>query len=152
MCNVTKLARAVIVGMILYVSPASAESADQAVVAKLLHGMFDRPGAELLVAPIVVSGSFAVAGWRQGDAGGRALLRRKDQDWVLVLCAGDGIKSADGLVKAGVPGAQAASLARDLATEEARLPSQQVAMFSRFEGIMMMEGGGEREPAPRAGR
>ncbi|HTO60255.1 MAG TPA: copper uptake system-associated protein [Bradyrhizobium sp.] len=152
MCHLMKLVRVATVGTILvFVSPTFAETSDQAAVVKLLHGMFDRPGAALLVAPVVVSGSHAVAGWTQGETGGRALLRKKDRDWVLILCAGDGIKSRDGLVKAGVPSADAALLARDMISEEAKLPAQQVAMFSRFEGIMMMESGGARGPDAPAG-
>ena len=153
MGRLMKSAWAALVGsLLLAVGPAAAETADQAAVSRLLHGTFDRPGTELVVSPIVVSHPYAIAGWTQGEMGGRALLRRKDQDWVLILCAGDGIKSRDGLVGAGVPDAQAVAIARDLASEEAKLPPRQVAMFSRFEGIMMMEGGGEREPARPGGR
>ena len=152
MCHLMKLVRVATVGTILlYVATASAETADQAAVARLLHRTFDRPDAALLVAPVVVSGSHAVAGWTQGETGGRALLRKKDRDWVLILCAGDAIRSEDGLVIAGVPRTDAASLASDLISEEAKLPAQQVAMFSRFEGIMTMEGGGDRAPASPGG-
>jgi hypothetical protein len=79
--------------------------------------------------------------------GGRALLRNKGQNWVLILCAGDGIKSQEGLVKVGVPSQDAALLAKDMSIEESKLPSQQVAMFSRFEGIMMMDGSDQHQHA-----
>lgn len=123
--------------------PAFAEDPDRAAISKLLHGLFDQPGKQLLVAPIVVSGSYAVAGWTQAETGGRALLRKKDQDWVLILCAGDGIKSQDGLLKVGVPSRDAALLAQNMNIEENNLPAQQAAMFSRFEGIMRMDGSGD---------
>jgi hypothetical protein len=45
--------------------------------------------------------------------GGRALLRRKGQDWELILCAGDGIKSRDALAKVGIPLQDAAALERE---------------------------------------
>ena len=42
-----------------------------------------------MVDPVVVEGDHAIAGWVQGDMGGRAHLRRKGHDWQLVLCSGD---------------------------------------------------------------
>ncbi|HUZ32358.1 MAG TPA: copper uptake system-associated protein [Xanthobacteraceae bacterium] len=121
---------------------AMAQTGDQAAITRLLHGTFDRQGMQLTIDPIVVSGNYAVAGWTQVEIGGRALLRKKQQSWMLILCAGDEIKSANALTKAGVPDQDASALAGDLATAEAKLPQQHVAMFSRFAGIMMMDGSG----------
>ena len=78
--------------------------------------------------------------------GGRALLRRKEQNWILILCAGDGIKSRGGLVQAGTPTQDAVAFERDLAAAEAKLPPQQRSMLSRFEGVMMMESDGSHPP------
>lgn len=89
----------------------------------------------------------AVAGWTQGDMGGRALLRRKQQVWEIILCAGDGIRSRDALAKAGIPNQDAATLERELAEAESKLEPQHVAMFSRFEGMLMMDGSGAHPPA-----
>jgi hypothetical protein len=122
---------------------ANAQSDDQASIAKLLHGMFDRPDMQVTIAPVVVSGDYAIAGWTQAEAGGRALLRKKEQQWSLILCAGDEIKSAHALITAGIIEDNANTLHRDLATAESALPKEQVAMFSRFQGIMMMDGSGE---------
>jgi hypothetical protein len=82
--------------------------------------------------------------------GGRALLRRKGQDWELILCAGDGIKSRDALAKAGIPIQDAVALERDLAAAEGKLSPQHVAMLSRFEGMMMMDGSGNHPPLDHA--
>lgn len=114
--------------------------ADETAISRLLHGMFDKPGETLSVEPIVVSGEHALAGWTQGQMGGRALLRRQHQAWSLVLCAGDGIKSKQALAQGGVPSADAEKIATSLAAAEARLAPERVAMFSRFEGVMMMDG------------
>ena len=135
---------------LLVVGPALAETADQAAIAGLMHGTFDKPEAPLKVAPIVVAGQHAIAGWTQGDMGGRALLRRKNEAWQLILCAGDGIKSRDALAKAGIPAHDAAALERDLAAAEGKLDPQQVAMFSRFEGVLMMDGSGNHPPSHHA--
>ena len=112
----------------------------EADVARLLHGMFDKPGAALEVAPVVIAGDFAIAGWTQGEMGGRALLRRKQAAWVIALCAGDGIKSREALRQAGVPEREATSLARDLAVAESKIDAQRVAMFFDFEGMVTMDG------------
>ena len=59
-----KLVCTSLVGLaLLAAGPVLAETTDQAAISNLLHGMFDKPNAQLVVAPIVVSGSYAVAGW-----------------------------------------------------------------------------------------
>jgi hypothetical protein len=50
------------------------------------------------------------------------------------------------LTKAGVPVRNAAALEQDLAAAEGKLSSQHVAMFSRFEGVLMMDGSGHYPP------
>jgi hypothetical protein len=115
-------------------------TSDETTVAQLLHGMFDKSGETLVVEPVIVAGGHAIADWTQGQMGGRALLRRRQHQWTLILCAGDGIKSAEALQIGGVPAADAKVLETPLATAEARLSPEQVAMFSRFEGLVMMDG------------
>jgi hypothetical protein len=100
----------------------------------------------LTIAPVVVAGNHAIAGWIQADMGGRALLRRKGEAWTLILCAGDEIKSRDALAKAGIPVRDAAALEHDLAAAEGKLPRQHVAMLSRFEGMLMMDESGSHPP------
>jgi hypothetical protein len=117
-------------------------------ISHLLHGMFDKPSETLSVEPVMVSGDHAIADWTQGEMGGRALLRRQYQEWTIVLCAGDGIKSAEALVKVGVPAADAKKLESEMATAEAALAPQRVAMFSRFEGLMMMDSNGSAAQHP----
>jgi hypothetical protein len=112
----------------------------EAKIGEVLHGMFDKPGGTLTVSPVVISGDFAIADWVQGDMGGRALLWRKQGVWVLTLCAGDGIKSLEALRTAGVPQQDAVLLEQNLAAAEAALGPERVAMFSRFEGLVMMDG------------
>jgi len=113
--------------------PASAE------ISAMLHSMFDKPGSGLNVNPVVAAGDHAIAGWTQGDMGGRALLRRQQNKWAIVLCAGDEMKNSASMIKAGVSAADALLLEQDLERAEANLDPAQRAMFSRFEGIMMMD-------------
>ena len=114
--------------------------ADATAISQLLHGTFDKPNESLSVGPVVVAGDHAIADWTQGEVGGRALLRRKQGGWVVTLCAGDAMKSSEALKTAGVPQPEAIQLARDLAVAESRLAPEQIAMFSRFEGLVTMDG------------
>jgi hypothetical protein len=59
----------------LIASTVLAQTPDEGAISNLLHATFDRPEAQLTIAPIVVVGNNAVAGWVQGEMGGRALLR-----------------------------------------------------------------------------
>ena len=124
------------------------EGADQKHIHATLNAMFDKPEARLTVDPIVVEQRFAVAGWTQADMGGRGLLRREASGWTLILCSGDGLKSAGLLKDAGVPGDVAARLTAKLAAAEAKLDPARVAQFSRFDGVVYM---GKDHPGGRTG-
>ncbi|HJW82506.1 MAG TPA: copper uptake system-associated protein [Acidiferrobacterales bacterium] len=105
---------------------------DAADIRALIGREFDRPGAAVVSDPIVSEREFALADWVQGEKGGRALLRKKDGRWAIMLCAGDEIREAGGMVKAGVPQPIASALASRLASAESNLPASQVKMFGRF--------------------
>ncbi len=122
------------------------EASDKAVIQHVMRGTWDKPDAPLRIEPIVVASGYAVAGWAQGDMGGRALLRRKGDAWSIVLCSGDALKSADTLIKAAVPITAAAELAAGLAKAEASTDPRLVAQFSRFEGLVMMDEAGNHPP------
>jgi hypothetical protein len=123
-----------------YMSPAVAS--DQDAIRHVLMSTFDKPDARLVVDPVVVSGDHAIAGWSQGDMGGRALLRKKGHAWDVVLCAGDDLKRTDVLSKVGLPAADAKTLSAALAVAEAGVPPERLALFSKFEGLVMVGGDG----------
>ena len=116
---------------------------DKAAIEHVLKSIWDRKEAPLGIAPVVVASDYAVAGWEQGERGGRALLRRKSDAWSIVLCSGDDLKSAENLTKAGVPAKDAEALTAELAVAEAKLDPKTVAKFSRFEGVVMMSEEGQ---------
>jgi hypothetical protein len=122
--------------------PALAMASDPDAIRSVMMKTWDKPDARLVVDPVVVSGDHAIAGWSQGDMGGRALLRRKGHVWDVVLCAGDDLKKTDVLTKVGLPTAAASALSADLAKAEATLPSARLALFSKFEGLVMISGDG----------
>jgi hypothetical protein len=116
-------------------------------IRKLLTDTFDKPDLRLVVDPVVVSGEYAIAGWSQGEMGGRALMRRRKGEWSLILCSGDGIKSPAALTQAGLPSPAAQTLSRILADAEKNLPVERLALFARFEGTVMMDSGGAHPPS-----
>ena len=112
--------------------------ADEDAVAHLLHSTFDKPEAKLVVEPVVVNGDYAIAGWTQAEMGGRALLKRKDARWQLVLCSDDQLKSAETLAHVGLSPSAARLLASQLSQAEAKTDPKRITLFSRFDGIVMM--------------
>lgn len=113
---------------------------------RLLFQTFDKPEAPLVVDAIVVEGDAAVADWRQGELGGRAFLRRKDQAWTIALCAGDALKDSATLEKLGVSHSSAQALSTRLAAEEKRLTPDVLERFSRFDGMAAVEADGSHSP------
>ena len=122
-----------------------------AAVKRVLMAMFDKPEAPLTVIPVTVEGDVAVAGWAQGEMGGRALLRRKHRTWSLVLCSGDALKEASSLRGFGLDHGQAERMAAAIARAEAVLEPELVEAFSRFDGVMMMEEDGSHPPVEGQG-
>jgi hypothetical protein len=121
----------------------AAAGADDDAVRDVLMKAFDRPEARLVVDPVVVAGAHAIADWTQGTHGGRALLRQGVKGWVLILCAGDGIKDPKALQLAGLSATEAAELTTRLAAREQSLSAEQLVRLSSFEGIVRMDA-----PAP----
>jgi hypothetical protein len=119
-------------------SSAATQPPDAAVITDMLMKRFDRPDAHLVVQPLVIEGDAAIADWIQGDQGGRALLRRQQGQWSLVLCGGDGLTHADVLIQAGVAPGQARALADHLAQAERQIAPSTLTRLKQFPGIVPM--------------
>jgi hypothetical protein len=136
--------------------PACASEADAGAIRHVMMAIWDKPDSPLVVEPIVIAGDHAIAGWSQGETGGRALLRRKSADWHVILCAGDDLTRADVLHKVGLTHTAAQSLASELAAAEKAQPPARLALFSKFEGLVMVSPGGgahgRHDPQPPQGR
>lgn len=114
-------------------------SGEEADIRALMHQAWDRPDAPLEVGPIAVSGSNALAGWTQGDTGGRALLSKRNGAWTVVLCSGDAIKSEPALVASGVPPSDARAIAEQTAALERDVSPERLRLMSSFEGTVRMD-------------
>jgi hypothetical protein len=119
-------------------SIALAQEDDVAAIRSVLRSTWDRPDAVVQVDPIVVAHGDAIAGWTQGEMGGRALLRQKNGTWVVLLCGGDSLREASALRAAGVDQDNASALVTSLMRAESKLDPKRVAQFSRFEGLVTM--------------
>ena len=113
---------------------------DKAHIAHLMKAMFDTPENPLSVDPVVVLGDNAIAGWVQGEKGGRALLWRVNGEWQIRLCSGDGLKNPAMLVEAKISAEDAKSLVEQLLAAEAKIDPSVVAKFSTFEGTVVIDG------------
>jgi hypothetical protein len=136
---------ALLVALFALTGPAFA-GPDEDAVRHLLHTTFDKPESRLIVEPVVVTAGYSIAGWTQGDMGGRALLQNKQGRWTLILCAGDGIRTAEALRHAGLAPDAAGALAQALTKAEQAVAPERLAMFARFEGLLRMDEAGNHPP------
>jgi hypothetical protein len=119
--------------------PAPAAS-DADAIRELARKTWERPDAPVSMNPIVIVRDYASAGWIQGAQGGRALLRKRHGAWEVIVCSGDHLRSSETSRAAGVPGETADALVKNLAEAERALPTELVAKFSLFDGIVRMDG------------
>lgn len=110
--------------------------ADPEAIAAVMKAQFDTPENPLVVEPVTVEGDHAIAGWAQGDKGGRALLERRDGMWVIVLCGGQDLRMPEFLGQNGVSAAE--TLSKMYNDAEDGLGADKVALFSTFEGVVMI--------------
>jgi hypothetical protein len=123
---------------VLLASMASAGDDPQQAIPATLKVMFERPDKPLDIAPVVVQADWAIAGWRQDGRGGRALLKRTHYGWGIYLSSGDSLTDAGTLEKIGLSAHDAAGLAAKLKEAEAGFDPSALALFSSFEGTVLM--------------
>jgi hypothetical protein len=141
MLNVKKIFVPVIIflHLILQTSAFAGEQEDK--ITKLMMGVFDQPNNRLKVNPVIVEGDYAIAGWSQGDKGGRALLVSTNGKWSIQLCAGDSLKDEKFLKESGVEVKIISSILKKLATAEAKLDAITLKRFSEFKDIVYINAG-----------
>jgi copper(I)-binding protein len=127
--------------------PLVSANSDVDAIRRLLMSTFDKPEARLSVEPVVVAGKHAIAGWSQGDLGGRALLRSDGRAWSLILCSGDSLRSAEALRETGMSESDAVELARKLTEAEQKVAPERIALFGRFLGTVRMDATGHHPMA-----
>lgn len=103
-------------------------------VRDVLKATWQQEGLPLEVDPVVATGHYAVAGWTQG----RALLEHREHGWEVLLCAGDLLRTKDGLASAGVPDGEAGHLSEALQDAERKASAARLAQMASFKGLARM--------------
>ena len=111
---------------------------DRKAIVATLKAQFEKPGAPLTLAPISIAGNYAVVGWTQENTGGRALLKKTDEQWKVTLCGGDGLKGERALTDVGIEKSIARELAEKVSRGESKLSKSHLEQLSKFNGIMDM--------------
>lgn len=119
------------------VARAAPSEADR--ISHAMKAIWDSPEAPLLVAPIVIEGDYALAGWTQLARGGRALLKHRDGEWNVHMCGGDGLNDVETLTMAGMSAEAAERLVKNTSAAEAKLPTEVTAKFSTFGDNMVVD-------------
>jgi hypothetical protein len=136
MLNVKKIFVPVIIFLHLIIQTSAFAGEQEDKITKLMMGVFDQPNNRLKVNPVIVEGDYAIAGWSQGDKGGRALLVSTNGKWSIQLCAGDSLKDEKFLKESGVEVKIISSILKKLATAEAKLDAITLKRFSEFKEIV----------------
>jgi hypothetical protein len=124
-----------------FAASAMAHGTDKEQIQHAMMVTFDKPNNPLKVAPVVVQGDYAVAGWIQGNKGGRALLQKTESEWQISVCGGDGLAQAKVLETTGMSTANAMALADAVVLAESKLSPHQRHLLGSFEGMMKIEAG-----------
>ena len=142
--NMIRLIQGVLALVLLFAPLTSVRAHDDAhQIIHLMKMMFDTPENPLSIKPVVIKADYAIAGWVQGNRGGRALLKRQGENWKIHLCAGDALKEAKMLEHAGIDQKVASELVKSLEIAENGIDRAILAKFATFEGIMMVDGSTE---------
>lgn len=104
----------------------------------MLKAQFDTPENPLTVAPILVHGPVAIAGWVQDGRGGRAFLRQDDKGWFIELCSGASLMLPATLQSLGLSAADAEALLTGAKAAEATLSPDTIALLDSFDGTLIV--------------
>lgn len=130
------------VALMIFSTLAAADTkTDAQAIEHSMRAQFDKPDAPLKVSPITVNGVYAVAGWTQGNKGGRALLKNEHGKWSIQVCSGDGLTKASTLEMTGMDKNAANKLAKAVAIAEKDLPQATLKLFASFEGMVNVQEG-----------
>ncbi len=116
------------------------ESEDRQAIEHLMKHTWERPNAPLQVEPVTVDGDYAIAGWTQDERGGRALLRRTDGAWRVLICAGDGLLEEALLLDAGLDAGYAERLLARTREAERGLSAEHLARLALFGKPVRVDG------------
>ena len=96
-------------------------------------------GADAMIAPVAISGDFAIAGWTKGEEGARAFLRKRDGKWQVLIWSGPSLLLPATMNSLGVSSGTADSLRSELKASETALGSVVTSRFDAFPGTVLLK-------------
>ncbi len=112
-----------------------------------IHGFMQKTwhSAEhpLKLGPTHISGDFAVADWWHQGKGGRAVFKRSQQHWQLILCGGAGILQSALWQHLGLTPAAADDFVSAMRRAENNLSAPEKALLDAFGATSKMQSGHE---------
>ncbi len=118
--------------MLAGVNAHAGEAGPQQQIRALISASYDRPGQKVDSAPIVIVNHHAIAAWVHGEKGGRALLRRVQGKWEIMVCGGDGLMDLSTLIDAGIAKQTASGLVAQLNKAEQSISAERGRRFGLF--------------------
>lgn len=131
--------------LLLSAGQAFALDANEHQITMVMKKLFEKPDAPLTVVPISVVGDYAVAGWIQGDRGGRAFLQKDNNQWSISVCGGSGLTQAREMQTIGMKSDAAARLAAAVVAAESKLGADKRKLFDGFKGMVKVDPAGHDE-------
>lgn len=125
-----------IAGLTLSLVCAVAKVKETTAIEMALKAQWDKPNHPIRIPVIVMQGDYAIADWIQEQHGGRALLKRDQQNWQTLLCGDANMKQVSNLVSTGVSREDAKHLAAALEQAEKRLSNADTVLIDGFKGIV----------------
>ena len=101
-------------------------------IQNLIGKTYDKPNNKVQTQPVVVEGNYAIADWIQGERGGRALLKRENEKWAVMLCAGKGLTNHKDIEHVNIPYKTAILLEKKLLNAEQKVPLKVRNKFDLF--------------------
>jgi hypothetical protein len=110
-----------------------------------IHGFMQKTwhSAEhpLKLGPTHISGDFAVADWWHQGKGGRAVFKRSQQHWQLILCGGAGILQSALWQHLGLTPAAADDFVRAISRAEQSVSASDKALLDAFGATIKLQSG-----------
>ncbi|MFV0244527.1 MAG: copper uptake system-associated protein [Qingshengfaniella sp.] len=121
--------------------PPQDRAADIAGVVGALRAALAAPQA--MIAPVVLAGDMAIAGWSLGETGARAFLRRGAGGWRAELWSNDSLLLPATLTSLGVPRPDAVALRAEMRAQETALGPAFSIRFDAYPGTVHIPEGAE---------
>lgn len=99
---------------------------------------WEQPNQPVEVLAVAVEKEFAIADWIQGERGGRAVLRKNNEDWQTLACGDAQIKNAQTLTQYGLSLPQAQAIVQQLQLEEQHIPAEKLQLIDEFSNVVDM--------------